>query len=310
MKAARAAAPGKVILFGEHAVVYGHPALAVPVSQVQAQASVEPGGAAFAIEAVNLRRRYALEAAPAHDPLAAAARLVLARAGLSRPPAGLVRVESTIPIASGLGSGAAVCTALVRALALALDLDLTPAEVSALVFETETMLHGTPSGIDNTVVAYQQPVFFVRGQPPVPFHVGQSFCLHIADTGRPSPTRVAVGDVRAAYQREPARLSALFDEIAAVVNAARAHIESGQPAALGPLMTRNHELLRALSVSSPELDDLAARAIAAGALGAKLSGAGRGGNLLALVTPATSTPVRAALLAGGAAGVIETQVSP
>jgi mevalonate kinase len=307
MKAARAAAPGKVILFGEHAVVYGRPALAVPVAQVRAVATVEPGGAALAIEAVDLRRRYDLAAAAAHDPLALAARLVIG-AGLSVPPAGVVRIESTIPIASGLGSGAAVCTALVRALAAALDLELSTAEVSAMVFETETVLHGTPSGIDNTVVAFEQPVYFVRGQPPVPLRVGKPFHLLVADTGRPSPTRRAVGDVRAAYEREPARLTALFDEIAGVVDDARRRIESGQPAALGPLMTRNQALLRGLGVSSPELDDLAARAVAAGALGAKLSGAGRGGNLLALVTPETAAAVGTALLAGGAVGVIETEI--
>jgi len=308
MKAARAAAPGKVILFGEHAVVYGRPALAVPVAQVTARATVAPGGQGFWIEAVNLSKRYALEAAPASDPLAKAVELALNRAGLSEPPAGEVRVESSIPMASGLGSGAAVCTAVVRALAEALGLELSAAEVSALVFETETLLHGTPSGIDNTVVAYGQPVYFVREQPPVPFRVGRPFHLLIADTGRPSPTRVAVGDVRAAYERGPARLTAIFDQIGAVVDEARGRIEAGQPEALGPLMNRNQALLRELGVSSPELDELAARAGAGGALGAKLSGAGRGGNLLALVTPETAEAVREALVAGGAAGVIGTWV--
>ena len=308
MKAARAAAPGKAILFGEHAVVYGRPALAVPVAQVEARATVTPGGKGFWIEAANLSRRYRLDDAPAGDPLARAARLVLDRAGVSEPPAGEVRVESSIPMASGLGSGAAVCTAVVRALAEALDVELSAAEVSALVFETETLLHGTPSGIDNTVVAYGQPVYFVRGQPPAPFRVGKPFHLLIADTGRPSPTRVAVGDVRAAYERDPARLTEIFDQIGAVVDEARGCIEAGQPDALGPLMNRNQALLRELDVSSPELDELGARAVAAGALGAKLSGAGRGGNLLALVTPETAEAVRAALMEGGAAGVIATEI--
>ncbi len=309
MKAARATAPGKVILFGEHAVVYGRPALAVPVAQVEARATVTPGGQEFWIEAINLGRRYVLDDAPTGDPLARAARLVLDRAGLGEPPAGEVRVESSIPMASGLGSGAAVCTAVVRALAAALEMELSAAEVSALVFETETLLHGTPSGIDNTVVAYGQPVYFVRGQPPAPFRVGKPFQLLIADSGRSSSTRVAVGDVRAAYEREPARLGAIFDQIGAVVDEARGHIERGQPEELGPLMNRNQALLRQLDVSSVELDALANNALAAGALGAKLSGAGRGGNLLALVTPETMVAVREALAAGGAAGVIATQVS-
>lgn len=308
MKAARAAAPGKVILFGEHAVVHGRPALAVPVAQVQAVAEFSPGGQALWIDAADLSRRYLLDDAPPGDVLAAAARLVARRAGLAAPPPGELRVASSIPIASGLGSGAAVCTAVVRALALALDLPLSAAEVSALVFETETLLHGTPSGIDNTVVAHAQPVYFVRGQPPVPFTVGQPFRLLIADTGRPSPTRVAVAEVRAAYEREPERLGRLFDDIARIVDEARAHIEAGQPAALGPLMIRNHALLREMEVSSPELDTLAERARAAGALGAKLSGAGRGGNLLALVTNEVEPSVEAALLRASAARVIATTI--
>jgi mevalonate kinase len=198
---------------------------------------------------------------------------------------------------------------VVRALAAALEVVLSAADVSALVFETETLLHGTPSGIDNTVVAYGQPVYFVRGQPPMPFRVGKPFYMLIADTGRASPTRVSVGDVRAAYEREPARLGAIFDQIGAVVDEARGYIERGLPEALGPLMNRNHALLRQLDVSSVELDVLAEGALAAGALGAKLSGAGRGGNLLALVTPETTEAVREALVAGGAAGVIATEVA-
>ena len=165
------AAPGKVILFGEHAVVYGQPALAVPVTQVQATATVTPGGDGFWIDAADLGRRYRLEDAPAGDPLARAAEAVCARAGLARLPAARLRVTSSIPIAAGLGSGAALCTAAVRALAPWLGLALEPAEISAIVFETEKLLHGTPSGIDNTVVVFGQPVYFVMGQPPLPLQV-------------------------------------------------------------------------------------------------------------------------------------------
>ena len=104
----QASAPGKVILFGEHAVVYGQPALAVPVSQVQATARVTPGGDGFWIEARDLGRAYRLEEAPSGDPLRRAAELVAVRAGRQRLPAARLSVTSTIPIASGLGSGAAV----------------------------------------------------------------------------------------------------------------------------------------------------------------------------------------------------------
>jgi mevalonate kinase len=306
----RASAPGKAILFGEHAVVYGRPALAVPVAQVRAVALLEPGAglAEFVIEAPALGRRYPLAAAEAGDPLALAVRLACARAGVALPGPALLRIESTIPIASGLGSGAAAATAVVRAVSEWLGLRLDPAEVAALVFETEKLLHGTPSGIDNTVVALEQPVYFVRGRPPAVFAAARPFRLLIADTGTPSPTRVAVGDVRAGHARDPERYDHLFDRIGALADEARADIEQGRVEALGPLMNRNHALLRELDVSSPALDRLAQAACAAGAAGAKLSGGGRGGNLLALVGPETEAAVDAALRAAGAVRVIATGV--
>ena len=266
-------------------MVYGQPALAVPVSQVQATALVTPGGDGFWIDARDLGRSYRLAEAPPGDPLRRVAELVAVRAGLQRLPAARLSVTSTIPMAAGLGSGAAIATAAVRALAQCLGLALGAAEVSALVFETEKLLHGNPSGIDNTVVAFGQPVYFVKGQPPQPFRVARPFHLLIADTGRPSPTRITVGDVRAGYEREPERYAQLFEAIGDIARQARRRIEAGQPDALGPLLTSNHALLQTLGVSSPELDRFVAAAGQAGALGAKLSGGGRGGNMLALVTP-------------------------
>jgi len=311
---ATASAPGKVILLGEHAVVYGRPALAVPVTLVQATATLTVLGQAVApavndfwIDAPGLGRRYRLADAPPDDVLALAVNLVLGQAGLPAPAARLT-VESTIPPASGLGSGAAVCTAVVRALAAAVGLALDAAAVSALVFETEKLLHGTPSGIDNTVVAYARPVYFVAGRPPQPLIVRRPLHLLIADTGRPSPTRLTVGAVRAAYELDRPRYTKLFDAIAALVERARAAIEGQADEALGPLLNRNHALLAELAVSSPELEVLIAAALAAGAQGAKLSGGGGGGNLLALVTPATAAPVEAALRAAGAVRVWGTHL--
>ena len=153
--------------------------------------------------------------------------------------------------------------------------------------------------MDNTVIAFGQPVYFVRGQPPQPFAIGRPFTLAIADTGIHSPTKIAVGDVRRAWEREPARFEALFDRVAAVVEAARMAIAAGEPAKLGPLMDENHALLQEIGVSCPELDALVAAARSAGALGAKLSGGGRGGNMIALVTEETAQPVADAPGRGG-----------
>lgn len=306
----RSSAPGKVILFGEHAVVYGRPAIAVPVTQVKATAIVRsaPPGSGLTLIAGDLKKQIVLATAPEDEPLAAAARFTLAHLNADEPDA-TITIRSTIPIASGLGSGAAVSTALVRALAGFLGHKLPPAEVSSLVFEVEKMHHGTPSGIDNTVVAYGQPVYFVRGQPIERLKVGRTFTLLIGDTGIPSPTGEVVAHVRRTWQREPAHYDALFDRIGDIVDEARQAIENGDIDALGPLMDENHDLLIELGVSSPKLDSLTEAARLAGALGAKLSGAGQGGNMIALVEDDYIEDVEIALKESGAVRVIRTEVA-
>jgi mevalonate kinase len=306
----RSSAPGKVILFGEHAVVYGQPAIAVPVTQVKATAAVEaaPPGSGLAIVASDLDERFTLATAPQGDPLAAAAQATLTHLSASEPDA-VLTIQSAIPIASGMGSGAAVSTALVCALAKFLGRPLEPNEASEIVYEVEKIHHGTPSGIDNTVVAYEKPIYFVRDKPAERLAVGEPFTLLIADTGKPSPTGKIVGRVRRNREREPAHYDALFDQIGDVADEARGAIECGNVEGLGPLMDENHELLIELGVSSSLLDDLVETARLTGALGAKLSGAGQGGNIIALVEDDFAEQVAEALRDAGAVRIIQTQVS-
>jgi mevalonate kinase len=303
-------APGKVILFGEHAVVYGQPAIAVPVTEVQASATVEPAppGSGLTLVAPDLGTGFPLATAPQDEPLAAAARLTLTHLSAPEPDATLT-VRSTIPIASGLGSGTAVSTALIRALAGFLGRPVGTADVSALVFEVEKIHHGTPSGIDNTVVVYEQPVYFVRGRPVERLTVGAPFTLVIGDTGVRSSTRRVVEQVRRAWQRSPAHYDALFDQIGDTANQARRAIEAGRIDLLGRLMDDNHEFLIELGVSSPELDELVEAARLCGAMGAKLSGAGQGGNMIALVEDDCVEQVTEEMREAGAVRVILTRVT-
>ncbi|MEX1021219.1 MAG: mevalonate kinase, partial [Litorilinea sp.] len=252
------------------------------------------------------------------EPLILVARQTLTRLGYTQPPAWHVTLHSQIPMASGLGSGAALCAALAQALwQMARHTDATipatvpppvPAQISQIVFAAEQIYHGTPSGIDNTVVSYGAPVWFRKGEPPQIFTPARPIMLAIADSGTPGSTRATVAHVRQLWQANPTRLARIFTEIAVLVEQARHALETGAPARLGPLFNANHTLLQQLEVSTPALDRLVAAARAAGAPGAKLSGGGGGGNMIALVTETSADAVVAALTAAGARRVILTRV--
>ncbi len=308
MKGITASAPGKVILFGEHAVVYGRPALAAPVFSVQATAYVEEAlpNSGLLIHAADLDLNLSLADAVTHGP-ALAAQLALEHLGTPEPDV-QITIRSTIPIAGGMGSGAAVSAALIRALCTYLGHSIGDEALSALVYEVEKFYHGMPSGIDNTVICYGRPVYYIKGREPQFLLVKHPFDLLIGDTGVATPTRITVGAVREAWQRAPQTYEALFDAIGAVVEKAQAAIERGEVALLGPLMNENHALLRELGVSSPELEQLVKVARTAGAAGAKLSGGGGGGNMIALVDPANVERVGHALRKAGAVRVLHTLI--
>lgn len=297
-------------MFGEHAVVYGRPAIAAPVSQLRARATIEPSAERWLVASdLGIRRR--LEQAKPNDPLATAVQLVQAAARLDRLPGFTLTVNSDIPVASGLGSGAAITVAAIRALAAFLQLSLSLEEISQFTYEVEKIFHGTPSGIDNTVITYEQPVFFRRGDPQPhiePFRIGRPLRLLIADTGVRSSTKDVVGDVRQRWQADRPRFEAIFDACGEIAIAGRRAIEAGDQMELGRLMNRNQQWLEKMTVSSPELERLVAAAIESDALGAKLSGAGRGGNMIALVSPETEKTVRAALQQAGARTVLGTNI--
>jgi len=303
-------APGKIILFGEHAVVYGRPALAVPVTQVHADVELSDSDrAGIWIDAPDVNLLAELNTLPSDHPLASVIHNFLFLARVSPFPNLLIKIASTIPVASGLGSGAAVSVALVRALSAHLDKQMTDTEVNAFAYEIEKLHHGTPSGIDNTVITYSKPVYFVREQPMETFRVGEPFTIVIGDTGIPAPTKESVSDVRQLWMNDNARWEAVFDGVADVSFAARRVIEEGWVDMLGTLMDENHALLQQMTVSSPELDRLVEAARSAGALGAKMSGGGRGGNMIALVDAEMAETVAKSLKEAGAKNTIITQVS-
>ncbi|MBE7536190.1 MAG: mevalonate kinase [Anaerolineales bacterium] len=317
-----ASAPGKIILFGEHAVVYGRPALAIPVTQVHADVEIrDSDSTGILIHAPGIRLHADLNSLPSDHPVAAVVHnfLFLSRVSPSpltplpksegKFPNLNITISSTIPVASGLGSGAAVTVALVRALSAHLNHPMKDEEVNAFAYDIEKLHHGTPSGIDNTVVTYAKPVCFIKTQPIEVFNVHKPFTIVIGDTGISAPTKESVADVRKLWEADQEKWESVFDEVGEIAKQAKERIETGDWKLLGGLMDQNHALLQEMTVSSPELDALVEAARKAGAAGAKLSGGGRGGSMIALAQPEKADDISSALISAGAKNTIVTQVS-
>lgn len=308
----RASAPGKIILFGEHAVVYGRPAIAVPVRQVRATAEVtdirNADRGEVWIEAPNIKLSAWLHDLEPQHPIAFITKSTLDEIGARDFRALRIKITSTIPAATGLGSSAAVSVAVLRALSEHLDHPLDLNRQSQLAFEAEKIHHGTPSGIDNSVITYDRPLYFVRDHKMETFSTGSRMTFIIGDSGEPSNTADVVGSVRAAMAEDPSRYNAIFDEIEHICRQAREGIERGDYRKLGPLMDQNQSLLEKLDVSSPTLERLIHVARTNGALGAKLSGAGRGGNMIALIEPEMTGKVANAIQQAGATWTLTVEI--
>lgn len=310
MPAISATAPGKIILLGEHAVVYGFPAIAIPVHQVFARAIITPNPTAppgkIQIKAPAINLQADLSELSSNHPIKFAILRTQETLQVAELPSFRLQISSSIPVASGLGSGAAVSVAIIRALANFLGFALSNDQVSALTYQIEQIHHGTPSGIDNTVVTYAQPVYFQRDQPVDIIACRVPLTFVIADSGHPSPTLETVSKIRQAWMSNPVYYESIFDQIGNLVIQARAAVENGDIAQLGSLMDDNQSLLEELQVSTPELDGLIAAARAAGAFGAKLSGGGCGGNMIALSSSQETGRLASALSDAGATLTITT----
>lgn len=302
-----ASAPGKAILLGEHAVVYGKPAIAIPVSQLRVEASIEafrcPDNEIW-IDSPVIRLYKNIKDLPYEHPMREAVELTLAECKKKSFPGLMIRINSSLPIGGGMGSGAAVSCAVIRALSACVDSQPLPAEtVNRLVFEVEKIHHGNPSGVDNTVITYEQPIYFRRNAPLVKVNVGKPIHLVIADTGINSATSTMVSGVRRRFEQNKDLYQQKFNAIETLVDSGYKAIGSGDMALLAEAMNENHRLLQEIEVSSFSLDRLVKTARSAGALAAKLIGAGGGGNMIALCTADTAKAVAQVLNTAGAVRV-------
>ncbi len=299
---ASATAPGKVILLGEHAVVYGRRAIAAAIDRhvcVRVHRSCESAKGAFQ-ESQGERNGSHFElgrdehafvvgiSKPApigcHHPdprLAEAFARAADVVGLNGTHLA-ASVSTNLPLAMGLGSSAALSVALVRALACFAQRRLDAAAVCGAAFEIEKIFHGFPSGIDNTVATYGGLIAFERGAAVRALTATRSMPLVVALGGTPRCTGQTVTTVRRRWEASPIAYERLFDEIAALVSAAERAIMAGCVATLAAAMNANHGVLQRLGISTDELDAMVSLARTHGALGAKLTGGGGGGAVICL----------------------------
>jgi mevalonate kinase len=312
MAAISCSAPGKVILCGEHSVVYQKPAIAIPVFEGSTKCSIVAKPNAphdeTVIIAPNIALKCYLRCLIENHPIRAAINLVLEKLNLDHLPVCEIRIQSTLPTAAGLGSSASTSVALIRALSTFLGQSFSDDVVNQLTFEIEKIHHGTPSGIDNTVITYAKTLFFSKGHPSEFILPGKQITLVIADTGIKSSTSKVVSEVRQRHLDDKEKYGALFDQIGTLVLAAKESLIIGNHKSLGKSLTENHLLLQKMGVSCDKLDVLVETALSHGALGAKLSGGGQGGNMIALVESDHSESIAAALKLKGAVNTLITHV--
>ncbi|MEU6855794.1 mevalonate kinase [Rothia kristinae] len=303
-----AAAPGhigtgwahaKIILFGEHAVVHGQPAIAFPLRKIglQATAAPVPGPLRLTVDIYD----GPLAHAPAR--LGSLVTTIESTLDLLHHPLEGVRVTclGDVPLERGLGSSAAGASSIVNALADLMGTELDERTRYELVQTGERVAHGSPSGLDAYTVVTQRPIWFQAGRVE-DLEVALSAPLVVADSGRPGDTHSAVAAVGEIRRSDPELAADYFETIRHHTVAARADLAADRAASLGAHMDAVHETLQILSVSCEELDHLVGTARAAGAHGAKLTGGGRGGCIIALARDRGHAPQLArALEEAGAA---------
>jgi mevalonate kinase len=267
-----ARANGKVILLGEHAVVYGVPAIA---------AGIERGVKASAAPAASSSLRVAERSAVPGDgtDLGRGFEALLGELGASN-----LAVEATLelPPGSGLGASAALGVAIARAILDAQGLPAEPARVVRAAAAWEGVYHGNPSGVDAAAAANDGCIWFDKASGTTQIALKRDLVLAIGLAGPPASTKLMVDGVARLRARRPAVVEKALEGVRALVQNARLCLEAGDLPGLGSLMNYNQMLLSGLFVSTEGIERCCALARDAGALGAKLTGAGGGGAVVAL----------------------------
>jgi mevalonate kinase len=290
---------GKVILFGEHFVVHGTPAIVAGVTEyTDCILETTPGKPGYQLidnrpAVPGYKTSKAAEQAAAYKLVFDHLKIDLSKVGLK------ITIAGPLAPSSGMGASASDCVALSRALSEMYGLNLDEHAINFSAFTGEGGYHGTPSGVDNTAATFGGLLQYQRGKDGAKFArvpSKKTLYLVVASTGITASTTKVVGDVRKLKESQPELFKSLVQRYQAIYDAAASATAAGDLAKLGQLMTRAHALMQQLTVSCKELDTIVATALEAGALGAKMSGTGRGGIAIALCESAEKQAEIAAVL--------------
>jgi len=268
---------GKVILLGEHAVVHGFPAIAVGIDRGVTAEARTAGSDLLSLSPWDL----AIVPDPHGDePLQRAFATALAL--YPARPAFEVSAQVDLPAGAGLGCSAAIGVAVLDAIDQALGIERSRAELGAAALAWEKVFHGNPSGVDNTMSAVGGVALYRKHEALRPLRSNKPLHLVIGYSGEASSTKDMVASVGRQLESDPVRVNEAFEAIEVLVRNAAGAIESGDHVALGQLLDLNHTLLSSLMLCTTKLDQMCQSARRAGALGAKMTGAGGGGCMFAL----------------------------
>lgn len=293
MLESRASAPAKIILFGEHFVVYDKPAIVIAINK-RAYVTARPranGEILVKSESMGVSGIFSsygkykpieggMEAEQKLKPIYTVAKRLLSVSGEN---VGFeIHVDSRIPVAAGLGSSAAVAVASAAALGKLLDINLSEEEIFRVAFEAEKIIHGNPSGVDPAISTYGGILMYRRSTGMERLNIDMDLPLVVGDTKIERVTGEMVSRVSKLRERNPFIVNKIMDVGGDLAALGVKALESGDLETLGDLMNINHALLYAVGVSSDEIERLVYAARRAGALGAKMTGAGGGGCIIAL----------------------------
>ena len=296
---AKASAPGKLILFGEHFVVYGLPAIATAI-EARTVAEVRRAEEFSVLDNRPETPGYKKEK---YDQQSDSIRRMLKVMGLEGKKVRIV-LSGDLIAASGVGASGASCTAIAAALNEEFGLGMDRHEINDVAYEGEKGYHGVPSGIDNCCSTYGGFLHFRKDLKTGKSTVRQMYSkaplsIVVGNTGLISNTTKVVGDVKAKREKDPEKFQKIFDNYSKIAEEATVSVEKGDLVKIGLLMNMNHLLLEEIGVSCDELEELVDLASRNGALGAKLTGTGRGGLMVALVTGETGGKVASAIKKAG-----------